>query len=152
MVQLKHKGYTQRIQRFFSGLREVTLCTLCLVSILLIHSCNGGKKEETGSTFRLNMTSGVTSLDPAFARDQANIWMVNALFNGLVQFDTDLNLQPSLAKSWTISEDGLTYTFHLRNDVQFHTNELFTRKKFGQSDLLINSTRPRHLSWHAVNV
>ena len=38
----------------------------------------------------------------------------------LVQMDDSLNVQPSIAKDWTISEDALTYTFNLRNDVFFH--------------------------------
>ena len=47
------------------------------------------------------------------------------IFNGLVQLDKNLNIQPCLAKSWNISDDGLTYTFNLRADVSFHDNELF---------------------------
>lgn len=99
---------------------------LCLVSLA---GCNGNKGSKNTNTFRFNMTSGVTSLDPAFARDQSNIWMVNALFNGLVQFDEGLNLQPSLAKSWTTDSTGTTYTFALRNDVYFHDNHLFKEKR-----------------------
>jgi len=103
------------------------LCAmLCLV---LLAGCNGNKGSKNTNTFRFNMTSGVTSLDPAFARDQSNIWMVNALFNGLLQFDEDLNLQPSLAKSWTIDSTGITYTFALRTDVYFHDSELFKEKR-----------------------
>src|SRR5690606_15339469 len=79
--------------------------------------------------FRYNQASGITSLDPAFARDQANIWAVHQIFNGLVQFDEQLNIVPCIAKRWNISDDGLTYTFHLRNDVRFHHHELFPEGK-----------------------
>ncbi len=124
----EHKGKSQRTQSGLSALSIISLCALWLI-IVTLAACNGSKSKETTNIFRFNLTSGVTSLDPAFARDQSNIWMVNALFNGLVQFDKDLILQPSLAKSWTISEDGLTYTFTLRNDVYFHQNELFKQKE-----------------------
>jgi peptide/nickel transport system substrate-binding protein len=75
--------------------------------------------------FRYNEHANITSLDPAFAKDQRNIWAVHQLFNGLVEMDTDLNVIPSIAKSWTISDDAMTYTFVLRDDVQFHKHTLF---------------------------
>jgi peptide/nickel transport system substrate-binding protein len=48
------------------------------------------------------------------------------MMEGLVQFDRESKLVPCIAKSWTISDDALTYTFTLRNDVYFHDNECFT--------------------------
>ncbi len=80
---------------------------------------------EDKQVFRYNQASGITSLDPAFARDQANIWAVHQMFNGLVQLDSNLNIRPSIAKNWEISEDGTVYTFYLRDDVYFHPHELF---------------------------
>jgi peptide/nickel transport system substrate-binding protein len=68
-------------------------------------------------------------LDPAFARNQANIWAVNQLFNGLVQLDDNLKVKPCIAKNWEISADGLSYTFQLRNDVFFHESEVFGERK-----------------------
>lgn len=79
--------------------------------------------------FRYNEHSNITSLDPAFAKDQRNIWAVNQLFNGLVQLDDSLRIQPDIATHWTISEDGKTYRFTLRRDVQFHEHILFGAKK-----------------------
>ncbi|WGH76585.1 ABC transporter substrate-binding protein [Tenacibaculum tangerinum] len=75
--------------------------------------------------FRYNEHSNITSLDPAFAKDQRNIWAVHQLYNGLVALDDSLQVQPSIAKNWTISEDGKIYEFHLRNDVLFHKHKLF---------------------------
>ncbi|MFG6685520.1 ABC transporter substrate-binding protein [Mariniflexile sp. HNIBRBA6329] len=75
--------------------------------------------------FRYNEHKNIGSLDPAFSKDIADIWATNQLFNGLVQMDDHLNVQPCIAKSWTISEDALTYSFLLRNDVYFHKDALF---------------------------
>ena len=101
-----------------------------LILIILITSCKSGKFENDGRTvFRYNESAGITSLDPAFARDQANIWAVNQLFNGLVQLDDKLKVKPCIAKSWEISSDGLNYTFHLRNDVFFIPDEVFEGNK-----------------------
>ena len=73
----------------------------------------------------MNLDAGLTSLDPAYARDQSIIWMTSQLFNGLVELDKELHISPSIAKSWDISPDGKTYTFHLREDVFFHKSPLF---------------------------
>ncbi len=103
------------------------LILLSTVSILsLIWSCNGALEDPVGKTvFRYNESAGISSLDPAFARDQANIWADNQLFNGLVQLDNKLHIKAALAKSWTISDSGKTYTFSIRNDVFFHNSEVF---------------------------
>ncbi len=79
--------------------------------------------------FRYNQHNPITSLDPAFARTQNNIWAVDCLFNGLVQLDDSLQVQPCIARHWDISPDGLTYRFLLRNDVYFHDNEAFNHGK-----------------------
>lgn len=99
---------------------------LFLISaILLFQFCQIQNKKDNTNFFHLNMSAGLTSLDPAFAKDQATMWADNQLYNGLVQIDEQLNIIPCIAKSWNISDDGLMYTFHLRNDVFFHNHELF---------------------------
>lgn len=98
--------------------------------VILLVSCKGDMKPpENKTVFKYNESAGITSLDPAFAKDQANIWATNQIFNGLVQLDDDLKILPCIAKSWKISEDGLVYTFILRDDVFFHNNEGFKNGK-----------------------
>jgi peptide/nickel transport system substrate-binding protein len=75
--------------------------------------------------FRYNAPNGISSLDPAFARNQDNIWACGLLFNGLVQTDSLLNPVPAIAKSWEISDSGRSYIFHLRTDVRFHNHQVF---------------------------
>ena len=91
---------------------------------LVLHACQMQNTQEK-QVFRYNESKGISTLDPAYARSQTIIWPVHQIFDGLVQFDSLLNIQPALAKSWKISDDGLTYTFHLRTDVKFHNHELF---------------------------
>ena len=57
------------------------------------------------------------------------MWAVHQLYNTLVEVDQDLNTVPSLAKSWEISDDRRTYTFHLRSDVFFHDDDVFENGK-----------------------
>ncbi len=94
--------------------------------LLAFYACS--KKESKFSdqqVFRYNEHSNITSLDPAFAKDQRNIWAVNQLYNGLVELDDSLHVKPAIAKSWTISEDGKNYEFTLRDNVYFHKHQLF---------------------------
>ena len=75
--------------------------------------------------FRYNEHANINSLDPAFSRTLQDNSINNQLFNGLVQTDSDLNIIPSIAKDWSISEDGIFYRFKLRTDVRFHKHGLF---------------------------
>jgi oligopeptide transport system substrate-binding protein len=94
-------------------------------------SCSSGDeaKQDTRTVFKYNEMGAVTSLDPAKASSFENIWVVNQLFNGLVEMNDSLSIQPSIARSWTISTDGLTYTFNLRDNVFFHDNDFFPQGK-----------------------
>jgi peptide/nickel transport system substrate-binding protein len=96
----------------------------------MLVSCGKGVKEhENHKVFRYNESSGVFSLDPAFAKDLPHIWACNQLFNGLVSLDDKLNIIPSIASSWNVSDSGKLYTFSLHNDVYFHDNQIFNGKK-----------------------
>jgi ABC-type transport system substrate-binding protein len=96
------------------------------VILLLLIACTEKSAEQKDNlVFRYNENAAVNSLDPAFAKIRPSIWVANQLFNGLVQLDDSLNIKPDIAKSWTISPDGKTYTFTLRNDVYFHKNGVF---------------------------
>lgn len=99
---------------------------LSLIAVLLLwlSSCLPSGKEAR-KFFRYNQSSGITSLDPAYSKDQSTIWICNQLYNSLVQLDDELNVQPCIAKSWQISEDGKTYIFYLRTDVFFHDDSCF---------------------------
>lgn len=104
-------------------------CSLLVAMMLLLWACQSDSKNQDKKVFTLNLDQGLTSLDPAFARNQNVLWMTNQIFNGLVQIDDSLHIKPCIAKSWEISEDGKRYIFHLRNDVYFHDDDLFLNKK-----------------------
>ncbi len=97
-----------------------------ICSFLLLLSCSSNLYEDKDHlVFRYNEHGNISSLDPAFARNPQNIWPTNQLFNGLVQLDDELNIQPDIAHTWYVSTDALSYTFHLRKDVKFHKHALF---------------------------
>ncbi len=96
--------------------------------LLFLYGCHSSRDQEDYNVFHYNQINPITSLDPAFAKSQNNIWACNHLFDGLVQLDDSLNVIPSIAKSWSISDDGKIYTFDLRQDVYFHKNDCFAEQ------------------------
>ncbi|MCP4122725.1 MAG: ABC transporter substrate-binding protein [Bacteroidetes bacterium] len=104
-----------------------TIFIYCLALFMI--SCGNGdstvKKKETGNVFRYNQHTGISSLDPAFSRDQATMWATHQLFDGLVEVNEKLEVVPAMARSWKLSNDGMMYEFVLRDDVFFHDDPLF---------------------------
>lgn len=100
-----------------------------LFSVLVSCSSGDNKKQEHRTVFKYNEMGAVTSLDPAKASSFENSWVVGQIYNGLVEMSDALSIEPCIAKSWNISEDGLTYTFHLNNNAFFHDNEYFADGK-----------------------
>lgn len=102
---------------------------ILLFSAVLLNGCASQQHKHPGKEiFYYNEASGIVNLDPAFSRDLPHIWVCNQLYNSLVKLDDSLHVQPSIAKSWSISPDGRTYTFLLRNDVFFHDDPVFKGK------------------------
>ncbi|SDG97724.1 ABC transporter substrate-binding protein [Psychroflexus sediminis] len=102
------------------------LSFLLLLNLLVLTSCSDSKiSDRDHLVFRYNEHANITSLDPAFAKDQRNIWPAHQLYNSLVKLDKKLSIEGDIARSWTISEDGLTYEFELRDDVFFHKHPIF---------------------------
>lgn len=109
-------------------MRNTKLSLFCFCLIFSFFSCKNEIHTDK-KVFHINLDQNLTSLDPAFARNQNATWMINQVFNGLVQIDKELNTVPCIAKTWEIADDGLTYTFHLRNDVFFQDDTLFKNGK-----------------------
>lgn len=99
-------------------------CTLAFAFYGCKTQRNSGK-----NIFRYNETTGISSLDPAFARNQSIMWAIHQLYNTLTEVDDSLHIKPSLAKSWEYSADKKNLTFHLRTDVFFHDDPVFENSK-----------------------
>jgi len=80
---------------------------------------SGKSEQQESKVFRYNEPTGIATLDPAFAREQATLWTARHLFSTLIELDSALQPRPLLAKSWSQSADG-SIRFVLRPDVDFH--------------------------------
>ena len=94
------------------------LFALCAVMFLFLCGCDkpskGYKRMTHANILRINLGDDIEILDPRIARDQNSKCVLNMLYDGLMRLDGDSNPQPSVAKDVTVSEDGLIYTFSLR--------------------------------------
>ena len=117
-------GFYNPVCRFMQVPAQIIIFVLAV-----IFSACSGKTSNGKKVFNYNETTGIATLDPAFAKNQSIIWAVHQLYNTLVETDSNLNLVPCLAKSWDVSNDKTTYTFHLRNDVFFHNDACFANGK-----------------------
>jgi peptide/nickel transport system substrate-binding protein len=97
--------------------------------LLFSISCSNDDQNLIPNVFRYNESKGISTLDPAFAKSQVLIWPTNQIYNGLVQMDSELNINPCIAKNWEIKNTGLTYIFTLRKDVYFHNSSIFDKGK-----------------------
>lgn len=121
------------------------LCLLgYLLTISLLHGCKNVDNLEGKSVFAYNEDAGIAGLDPAFARSQAEIWIVGQLYNTLIELDSQLRPSPSLAKRWETSADGKTWHFSLRSDVYFHAHPLWKageERRLRASDVVFSLQR-----------
>ena len=89
----------------------------------------GGITEPpAGGIFR-RLWSDPPTMDPHLTSDTTSAGIVVEVFSGLVTLDTDLKLVPDIAESWTI-DDGVIYTFKLREGVTFHNGKPVTAHDF----------------------
>lgn len=113
------------------------LLYLCLI---VLTACNTTEKPQEfkemsgnkrqGGVFRINMVRGdPNGLDPVMINSKLADDIALQIYDRLLSLDSNLNLIPELATAWEVSDDGLTYTFHLRNDVFFHDNPCFPEGK-----------------------
>ena len=120
-------------KKFISVRSRLLLIFLCLMSILLV-GCDLGfnpaptvkrlvKAPADKQVYIVPQVgiSDITTLDPALvlAADQPSMSDVEMIYSGLVTLNDNLQVQPQLAQSWSVSQDGLNYTFHLRHNLKF---------------------------------
>jgi peptide/nickel transport system substrate-binding protein len=77
-------------------------------------------------TLTIGLTTNVTALEQAYAPERNSGNASWTMFDSLVFPEPDGTFTPALAESWDVSEDGTTYTFHLREGVTFHNGDPFT--------------------------
>ena len=104
---------------------KVLLATSALLlSAGVLVACSGGKSGSSGGqTFSYVYTQDPDTLDYSISNKKSTSEFTGNAIDGLLEVDKYGNLIPSLAKDWTVSKDGLTYTYKLRKGVKWMTSE-----------------------------
>jgi peptide/nickel transport system substrate-binding protein/oligopeptide transport system substrate-binding protein len=118
-------------------MRTINLKTIiCFLALLLLSACpkppaSVGTTPGSGTTetvkraknYNFPLPADVKSLDPAHITDTVSDSVAQRLYNRLVKFNTDGSVKEDLAESYSISEDGMVYSFTLREGVKFHNGD-----------------------------
>ena len=118
-------------------MRKLLIMTLLFVTTLMYAA------PKYGGTLVFGRSGDSVSLDPSHATDGESFYGSTQVYDTLVQFKLGTTeIEPALATSWDVSEDGLTYIFHLRKDVYFHTTKFYKKKsQFTADDVLFSLNR-----------
>ncbi|MDI6600626.1 MAG: peptide ABC transporter substrate-binding protein [Thermoanaerobacteraceae bacterium] len=123
------------------------LITLMTIFILLfsLAGCSGqptgneaqqGQTQEEGQSAKTSLTYNLgpqpRTIDPATCDEVYGFTVINNVFEGLARYDKNGNPEPGMAESWETSDDGLTWTFHLR-DAKWSDGKPVTAKDFEYS-------------------
>lgn len=112
----------------------INIGTVCIIVIMCLTAlpfaaCDDGPPDiKNPDTFIMAQSGGIATLDPAFAYDTISGGQLKNIFDTLIDFDGSSMTEfvPRLATEWTISEDGKTYRFRIREGVSFHNGNPLT--------------------------
>lgn len=127
--------------------RKIKILSLLIVCVMLLAACGGGAnnaangggndKGEAASSasggekiLRTNNKTEPGSLDPAIAKGTHESFVIYQAFEGLMRYDENDKLVPGQAETYEVSEDGMTYTFKLRDGLKWSNGDPLTAKDF----------------------
>lgn len=107
------------------GLGAASLMALGAMPVAFAQDATPNPDAKPGGILKVGLSADPAELDPHKTSLTAAWHVIEHVYNGLVTTNAALEPVPSLAESWDISEDGIEYTFHLRQGVNFHNGRAF---------------------------
>ena len=132
-----------RLTAFTGRFRQATLAAIL---VILLMSVFGTVSAQDGAVLRVGMEVPVV-LDPAQGTNDPETALNRAIFDYLIDVRPDSTIVPNLASDWTVSDDGLTYTFTLVDGVTFHDGSAFT-----SADVVYTFNRLQEVGSPALNL
>jgi peptide/nickel transport system substrate-binding protein len=99
---------------------------LALVMLYCAAGCGSGGVVDEGHTFTISISQEVDTLNPLSAWMAVSYEVLQLVYDPLVRLDENQDVIPCLAESWDVSDDDLTWTFHLAEGITWHDGEPFT--------------------------
>ena len=113
--------------------KQLILVTLVMTGALALTACGGGSKSAkntNGKVLTIEMGPEVETIDPALNTTNDGANYITYLFDNLLRVDKDGKIAPSMAEKYEVSDDGLTWTFHLRDGLKWSDGSDFTAGDF----------------------
>jgi len=145
-LHIAHLGGFRRITTEMARVRVIGLTTVLLLAL-------AGSAWGQGGALRVGLPTVATTLDPAVALDGSVSVIARQMFDTLVQYrEVTSDIEPGLASQWSVSRDGLTWTFRLRDGVRFHDGTVLTAQHVVESlDRLLQPSAPNAPSPNAAS-
>ena len=101
--------------------------TIAAAALALAAASPAFAATKQGGAAIVTFNNDLTTLDPQIGYDWQNWSVIKSIFDGLMDYKPGTTeLEPDLAQSYTVSDDGLTYTFILRDGIKFHKGRAVT--------------------------
>ena len=143
---IAHPRGFRRITTEMARVRAIGLTTVLLLAF-------AGSAWAQGGALRVGLPSVAGALDPAIALDGSVSVIARQMFDTLVQYrEVNSDIEPGLASQWSVSRDGLTWTFRLRDGVRFHDGTVLTAQHVVESlDRVLQPSAPNAPSPNAAS-
>ncbi len=108
-------------------MKRLLISAVAAVALLAAAPMTLAQSPKQGGAATITFNNDLTTLDPHVGYDWQNWSVIKSIFDGLMDYKPGTTeLEPDLAESYTVSDDGLTYTFKLRDGVKFHNGRVMT--------------------------
>ena len=108
-------------------MKKLLISAVAAVALLAAAPLALADAPKQGGAATITFNNDLTTLDPQVGYDWQNWSVIKSIFDGLMDYKPGTTeLEPDLAESYTVSDDGLTYTFKLRDGVKFHNGRVMT--------------------------
>ena len=108
-------------------MKRLLISAVATIALLAAVPLALAQTPKQGGAATITFNNDLTTLDPQVGYDWQNWSVIKSIFDGLMDYKPGTTeLEPDLAESYTVSDDGLTYTFTLRDGVKFHNGRVMT--------------------------
>jgi peptide/nickel transport system substrate-binding protein len=104
------------------------ILTIAVCMVMIMTAFSGSMGEEKQISFVISAFQIIKTIDPCVASDATSSTAVGNFYDSIVRLGKDGTIEPSVAKSWSVSPDGLKYTFNINPGIKFHDGTLLTAK------------------------
>ena len=111
--------------------KRLILATLALAGAMALSGCGGSKSaSKNGKILTIEEGPDVETIDPALNQSADGANYITMISDNLLRIDKDGKIAPSMAEKYEVSDDGLTWTFHLRDGLKWSDGSDFKADDF----------------------